>query len=75
MRGCGGGAEARAADRPHPAARALSTETRDLVGGDRREAAERVLERPALAPQDVDAGEGEGDPDSELEAEGGVRNA
>jgi glutathione-regulated potassium-efflux system protein KefB len=56
-------------------ARALSIETRDLVGSDRREAAERLLEKPALAPQDTEAGDGEADPEAELEAEGSARDA
>ena len=50
-------------------ARALNTETRDLVGGERREAAERVLEKPALAPQEGESAE------AELEAEGSARDA
>ena len=53
-------------------ARALSIETRDLIGNDRREAAERILGKPALAPQAVD--EADGDRESELEAEGTSRD-
>jgi CPA2 family monovalent cation:H+ antiporter-2/glutathione-regulated potassium-efflux system protein KefB len=45
------------------------------VGSDRREAAERLLEKPALAPQETDAAEGEADPEAELEAEGSARDA
>jgi CPA2 family monovalent cation:H+ antiporter-2/glutathione-regulated potassium-efflux system protein KefB len=56
-------------------ARALSTETRDLIGNDRREAAERLLEKPAPAPQEPAEAEIEVDHEPELESEGTARDA
>ncbi|MDP4023642.1 monovalent cation:proton antiporter-2 (CPA2) family protein [Methylobacterium sp. NEAU 140] len=58
---------------PARPARALSAETRDLLGQDRREAAERVLAKPSAAP---DEPEGTGDPEleAELETEGRGRD-
>jgi monovalent cation:proton antiporter-2 (CPA2) family protein len=56
-------------------ARALSTETRDLIGNDRREAAERLLEKPAPAPQESAEAEIEVDHEPELESEGTARDA
>ena len=53
---------------PARPARALSTETRDLLGQDRREAAERLLGKAAPAPQARD------DAETELEAEGSGRD-
>lgn len=55
-------------------ARVLSTETRDLIGNDRREAAERVLGKPALAPQPRDEADPDADREAELEAEGSGRD-
>jgi CPA2 family monovalent cation:H+ antiporter-2/glutathione-regulated potassium-efflux system protein KefB len=75
MRGAAAGLKPEPLTAPVRPARALSTETRDLVGSDRREAAERLLEKPALAPHETDAAEAEGDADPELEAEGSVRDA
>jgi glutathione-regulated potassium-efflux system protein KefB len=75
MRGAAAGLKPEPLTAPARPARALSTETRDLVGSDRREAAERVLEKPALAPQETDGADAEGDPDAELESEGSARNA
>jgi voltage-gated potassium channel Kch len=74
MRGAAAGLKPEPLTAPVRPARALNTETRDLVGGERREAAERLLEKPALAPQEGEGVETEGD-EVELEAEGSARNA
>jgi len=55
-------------------ARALNAQTRDLLGQDRTEAAERLLAKPVPRPADNGEAEAGVEDDAELEAEGTARD-